>query len=29
MFVVGGIFFAIWVLCFVLGKRLDASSAPG
>ena len=29
MFAVGGIFLAIWVLCFVLGKRLDAQSAPG
>ena len=28
MFVVGGIFFAIWVLCFVLGKKLDTRSAP-
>ena len=25
MFVVGGIFLAIWVLCFVLGKKLDAA----
>jgi hypothetical protein len=28
MFVVGGIFLALWVLCFVLGKRLDARAAP-
>jgi len=27
MFAVGGIFLAIWVLCFVLGKRLDAPLA--
>jgi len=27
MFAVGGIFLAIWVLCFVLGKRLDARPA--
>jgi hypothetical protein len=27
MFAVGAIFAGLWVLCFVLGKRLDA--APG
>jgi hypothetical protein len=27
MFVVGGIFLALWVLCFVLGKKLDAHPA--
>jgi Protein of unknown function (DUF4233) len=27
MFAVGGIFLAIWVLCFVLGKKLDAHPA--
>ncbi len=28
MFVVGGMFAALWVLSFVLGKRLDARTAP-
>lgn len=29
MFVVGAMFTALWVVSFVLGKRLDARSAPG
>ena len=28
MFVVGGMFAALWVVSFVLGRRLDARSAP-
>ncbi|MGI3780342.1 MAG: DUF4233 domain-containing protein [Janthinobacterium lividum] len=28
MFVVGGMFTALWVVSFVLGKRLDARSEP-
>jgi Protein of unknown function (DUF4233) len=28
MFVVGGMFAALWVVSFVLGKRLDARTAP-
>ena len=28
MFVAGGMFAALWVLTFVLGKRLDARAAP-
>jgi hypothetical protein len=28
MFIVGGMFAALWVLSFVLGKRLDARTAP-
>jgi len=28
MFVVGGMFAALWVVSFVLGKRLDARQAP-
>jgi hypothetical protein len=28
MFVVGAMFAALWVVSFVLGKRLDARSAP-
>ncbi len=28
MFIVGGMFAALWVVSFVLGKRLDARSAP-
>jgi len=29
MFVVGGMFAALWTVSFVLGKRLDARTAPG
>jgi len=28
MFIVGGMFAALWVVSFVLGKRLDARQAP-
>ena len=28
MFIVGGMFAALWVVSFVLGKRLDARAAP-
>jgi hypothetical protein len=30
MFIVGGLFAGVWVLTFVLGKRLDAAQpSPG
>jgi Protein of unknown function (DUF4233) len=29
MFIVGGMFAALWVVSFVLGRRLDARPAPG
>jgi hypothetical protein len=28
MFAIGGLFLALWVISFVLGKRLDAMSPP-